>query len=119
MKVAFGGAEPSDSSTLEAVGTQGNNHSIPMTSPHTLTLTAPVPFRLPQTMAPGQGNDTRPFYMTPESPHYASVSGYYNVPYVSVRNALWNSDATSPKGLLSTAAVSQKDGSTPTDAGHA
>jgi hypothetical protein len=69
-------------------------------------------------MAAGQGNGTRAFYMTPESPHYSAVSGYYNVPYVSARNALWN-PADTDKGMLSTTAVSAADGSTPTDAGHA
>jgi hypothetical protein len=70
-------------------------------------------------MAPGQGNGTRPFYMTPESPQYAAVAGYYNLPYVSQRNALWPSGQRLTSGKMISTAVNPKDGATPTDAGHA
>lgn len=70
-------------------------------------------------MAPGQGNGTRPFYMTPESPHYAALAGYYNTPVVSLRNALWSPSMVRPDGTLVTQAVLAADGTTPTDAGHA
>lgn len=70
-------------------------------------------------MAPGQGNDQKPFYATPEAPHYAAVSGYYNLPVVSMRNALWSGGLSKPSGLMSTDAVLEADGYTPNDLGHA
>jgi hypothetical protein len=74
---------------------------------------------LVQGMAPGQGNARTPFYVTPEAPHYSAVAAYYGVPYTSLRNALWEAGATNADGLLTSSAVSQTDGSTPYDAGHA
>ncbi|GBF91597.1 hypothetical protein Rsub_04337 [Raphidocelis subcapitata] len=73
---------------------------------------------LTQTMGPGMGNATKPFFMTPESPHYAAVAGYYNVPTVSMRNALWASGERTQDGKMATLAVA-RDGATPTDDGHA
>jgi hypothetical protein len=69
-------------------------------------------------MAPGMGNATAPFYMTPEAPHYSAVAGYYNVPTVSMRNALWASGERTGDGKMATLAV-ERDGATPTDQGHA
>lgn len=69
-------------------------------------------------MPPGMGSAQRPFYMTPEAPQYAAVSGYYNVPYVSMRNALWGDGDKTANGLMRTTAVDPKDGSTPLDEGH-
>lgn len=71
-----------------------------------------------QTIPPGMGNTTRPFYLTPESPQYAAVSGYYNVPVLSMRNALWPGGELTATGRMSTAAVTADDGSTPEDEGH-
>ncbi|KAI8469582.1 MAG: hypothetical protein J3K34DRAFT_522045 [Monoraphidium minutum] len=73
---------------------------------------------LTQTMPPGMGNASRPFYITPESPQYAAISGYYNIPYVSMRNALWPGGRLTARGTMSTDAVDAADGSTPLDAGH-
>lgn len=69
-------------------------------------------------MAPGMGNGSAPFYMTPEGPHYAAVAGYYNLPAVSLRNALMT-NAVANGGGAATAGVAGADGATPTDAGHA
>lgn len=69
-------------------------------------------------MPPGMGNATRPFWMTPEAPHYAAVAGYYNTPTVSMRNALWPAGAATADGGLRSAAVSPSDGSTPLDVAH-
>lgn len=69
-------------------------------------------------MVAGSGNGTTPYYKTPESPHYAAISGYYNLPYLSMRNALWEGGKTSDNGLMTTTAVQTSDGSTPLDAGH-
>lgn len=71
-----------------------------------------------QTMVPGMGNNTRPFYLTPEAPQYAALASFYGTPVVSMRNALWRSGRPDGKGLISLNAVSPKDGSTPLDAGH-
>lgn len=71
-----------------------------------------------QSMPPGMGNATRPFYMTPESPQYAAVSGYYNLPYLSMRNALWRGGEVTSNGLMSSPAVVFSDGATPYDDGH-
>jgi hypothetical protein len=70
-------------------------------------------------MSPGMGNGTRAFYMTPESPQYAAVAGYYNIPYISMRNALWPSGQRLASGRLISPAVNPADGATPIDAGHA
>lgn len=80
---------------------------------------SPNPISTTQTMPAGMGNATRPFYMTPESPQYAAISGYYDIPYVSMRNALWPSGRLTTSGLMSTPAVLASDGATPEDAGHA
>jgi len=75
---------------------------------------------LVQGLAPGQGNGRTPFYITPEAPHYSAVAGYYGIPYVSLRNALWTEQgAANAQGMLSSTAVDRADGSTPLDAGHA
>ncbi|GBF91604.1 hypothetical protein Rsub_04344 [Raphidocelis subcapitata] len=74
---------------------------------------------LTQSMAPGMGNATKPFFMTPEAPQYSAVAGYYDVPVVSMRNALWPQGKDEAEGLMSTDAVLPADGSTPTDLGHA
>jgi len=73
---------------------------------------------LTQSMVPGAGNAKTPFYLTPEAPQYAAVAGYYGVPTVSMRNALWDDGSVSPSGLLTTTAVLASDGSTPLDPGH-
>lgn len=72
-----------------------------------------------QTLAPGMGNGTAPFYMTPESPHYAAVAAYYDTPTVSLRNALWPAGARTADGGLDSPSVSADDGSTPKNYGHA
>lgn len=69
-------------------------------------------------MVPGMGNNTRPFYLTPEAPQYAALASFYGTPVVSMRNALWRSGRPDGKGHISLNAVSPKDGSTPLDAGH-
>lgn len=71
----------------------------------------------PQTMVPGMGNATRPFYLTPEAPAYAALASFYGTPVVSMRNALWRSGTPRSDGLITLNAVA-KDGSTPLDAGH-
>jgi hypothetical protein len=68
-------------------------------------------------MPAGMGNGTRPFYLTPEGP-YAAVAAYYNVPTLSMRNALWPSGQPYTNGMMSSPAVLASDGSTPVDAGH-
>jgi hypothetical protein len=73
---------------------------------------------LTQTMVPGMGNGTRPFYLTPEAPQYAAMASFYGTPVVSMRNALWRSGRPDGKGHISLNAVSPRDGSTPLDAGH-
>lgn len=75
-------------------------------------------FSLVQTMVPGMGNATRPFYLTPEAPAYAALASFYGTPVVSMRNALWRSGKPDAAGLVTSNAVSSKDGSTPLDSGH-
>jgi hypothetical protein len=84
------------------------------------SLKSDLPFSvlLLQSMAPGAGNASTPFYLTPEAPQYAAVAGYYGLPTVSMRNAVWNAGTVSPDGLLTSSAVLPSDGSTPLDAGH-
>jgi hypothetical protein len=79
----------------------------------------PLP-RLPhlQSLAQGAGNGTRPFYLTPEAPQYAALATYYNLPYASLRNALWDPSATGADGTATLTGVSATDGATPLDAGH-
>lgn len=64
------------------------------------------------------GNDTRPFYLTPEAPQYAALASFYGTPVVSMRNALWRSATPHTNGLITSTAVSPRDGSTPLDTGH-
>lgn len=72
-----------------------------------------------QTLANGQGNATRPYYLTPETPQYSAVSAYYNLPHLSLRNALWNAQNANSAGLVKINGTSQADGATLLDAGHA
>ncbi|KAF6266244.1 hypothetical protein COO60DRAFT_443433 [Scenedesmus sp. NREL 46B-D3] len=73
---------------------------------------------LTQSMVPGMGNGSTPFYLTPETPQYAALASYYGTPVVSMRNAVWRSGTpTNASGIISDA-VLQEDGSTPTNAGH-
>lgn len=69
-------------------------------------------------MVPGAGNGETPYFYTPECPHHAAVASFYGVPSVSMRNALWEPEATSSESLLKSAAVASQDGSTPLDEGH-
>ncbi len=69
-------------------------------------------------LAPGMGEGARPYYLTPEAPQYAAVQTYYDVPALSLRNALWEPAAARDDGTVRMTSVRSPTGLAPRDAGH-